>query len=175
MQVREVFLFGNRAADEDAVGIVERRRRKHRVGRLTLGVALLGSLVDLLGGVQGGWVSIEWDYGYERGARVLGIEVDLAVLQRLVRYLLGAQIELCHPVEPVGGECLGVHTAKYELLGEVLGSDDYRRAAPAAGARAVGAANVAAGDDQQQREARKQRGYRADQLGPVLHLSSFST
>ena len=92
VQGSDVILFCDGAADEDAVGIVERRRRQHRVGRITLGVALLGSLVDLFRGVQGGWVPIEWDYGHERRTSVLGVEVDLAVLQRLVRYLFGAQI-----------------------------------------------------------------------------------
>src|SRR5215207_9094871 len=152
--VREAFLLGDGLTDEDAIGVVKGCWCQHRVGRTALGVELSGGVVGRFSRVQVGRIPLVGNYFHERSASVLGVEGDLAVLRRLDGNPCRAQIELRYPVEPVGVERLGIHAAQYELLGKVFRADGDRRAAPAAGARAVSTAHVAAGNDEQQREAR---------------------
>ena len=59
----------------------------------------------------------------QRRRRVLGIAADLAVLERLQRDLLGAEVEIGRDVVAGGLERLGVDLAEDELLGEVLRAD----------------------------------------------------
>jgi hypothetical protein len=96
---------------------------------------------------------------HERRSRVLRIHIDLAVLEGLVGYRRGAEVQLLLHVETLGLERLGVEFAQDVLLGEVLRAYGDRRTAPAAifgaGPRAAAAADVAACGEQGQRERRE--------------------
>ena len=56
-------------------------------------------------------------------ARVLGIEVDLLFLERLVRDQRAAEVDLALDLDARGFQRLRVELGQHELLGEVLGAD----------------------------------------------------
>src|SRR3954453_7875274 len=91
-------------------------------GDAVLGEALLGLLVRLLG-VLGDVGGLDAEERGQRGAGVLGVRVDVAGLQRLVRDQLGAEVELLLDLEAGGLERLRVDLAQHELLREVLRAD----------------------------------------------------